>query len=575
MTEKGAQQQPQLSKNADCTAEDISKINDEVLLKWGKDELVRRLRREEAEKRSVIVEHGSLMREVNRRLQQHLNEIRSLKDMNQKLQEDNQELRDLCCFLDDDRQKGRQVLREWQRLGRYTAGLMRKEVAIYLQKLKELEQRQVEVIRENLELKEVCLVLEEERAGAAAEVGGGGMSGQVAPCCRSSIDSQTGSSQLRGGVPAPGLLRDIADGSSTSSTGSTNSPDNPNQKPPPLGSSAIPGSVSSEIPHEPGNLCESASRRHSSTLEYHTFPQSCRTLGGSLINLDPHRLRGHSSEKQSKSPTRLPFDSHIKPCSSDLLAQKQLLLSAQASSDCGKGTAKSSPELSQRHWQVNTMGAGRGNPEAKQAATGTPEHLRKGQVIVGSPESIKHHHHGQHSPGMENSKGRYITGSPGRDRGQRREMGEEIGPCHQTLYNALISAGCCTNSCRSVKLWDSCVKKTLWSIQLCHSAYGSADTVRGSVAQPQSKAHVSGLFRKGSPVSVKYLTTKHGHPMSPNDITSTPDSRSLLAANHQSPSSPQGNRHTAALLQQTIFHHWWSLIMSSGHRITSQLPCFL
>lgn len=79
MTEKGAQQQPQLSKNADCTAEDISKINDEVLLKWGKDELVRRLRREEAEKRSVIVEHGSLMREVNRRLQQHLNEIRSLK----------------------------------------------------------------------------------------------------------------------------------------------------------------------------------------------------------------------------------------------------------------------------------------------------------------------------------------------------------------------------------------------------------------------------------------------------------------------------------------------------------------
>lgn len=81
------------------------------------------------------------------------------------------------------------------------------------------------------------------------------------------------------------------------------------------------------------------------------------------------------------------------------------------------------------------MGAGRGNPEAKQAATGTPEHLRKGQVIVGSPESIKHHHHGQHSPGMENSKGRYITGSPGRDRGQRREMGEEIGPCHQTLYN--------------------------------------------------------------------------------------------------------------------------------------------
>lgn len=75
--EKGAQQQ--LSKSAESPAEDISKINDEELLKWGKEELVRRLRRAEADKRGVIVEHGNLMREVNRRLQQHLNEIRSLK----------------------------------------------------------------------------------------------------------------------------------------------------------------------------------------------------------------------------------------------------------------------------------------------------------------------------------------------------------------------------------------------------------------------------------------------------------------------------------------------------------------
>lgn len=74
--EKSAQQQP---KSAERPAEDISKIPDEELLKWGKEELVRRLRRAEAEKRGAIVEHGNLMREVNRRLQQHLNEIRSLK----------------------------------------------------------------------------------------------------------------------------------------------------------------------------------------------------------------------------------------------------------------------------------------------------------------------------------------------------------------------------------------------------------------------------------------------------------------------------------------------------------------
>uniref|UniRef100_A0A667Y0F3 Coiled-coil domain containing 85A n=1 Tax=Myripristis murdjan TaxID=586833 RepID=A0A667Y0F3_9TELE len=391
--EKGAQQ-PQLSaaKSAECPADDLSKITDDELLKWGKEELVRRLRRAEAEKMSVILDHSNLMREVNRRLQQHLNEIRSLKDVNQKLQEDNQELRDLCCFLDDDRQKGKRVSREWQRLGRYSAGLMRKEVAIYLQKLKELEQRQAEVIRENLELKEVCLMLEEERAAAVGVVGGGGVGGQGGAGCRSSIDSQSSLSQLGGGAPAPGLLRDVGDGSSTSSAGSTDSPDNPHHKPPTLGSgsNASPGSGprcgSSDHPHKPGDVYESTGRRHSSTPEYHTFPQSCRPRGGSLTNLDPRGLRGHSPEKHRK------------------------------------GSTKSSPDLSQRHRLANTVGAGSGNPEAKQAMTGTPEHLRKGRVIVGSPESIRHHHHHQLSPGAE-------------DGGQRRPTGEELAPHQRTLYN--------------------------------------------------------------------------------------------------------------------------------------------
>uniref|UniRef100_A0A3B4EZS3 Coiled-coil domain containing 85A n=1 Tax=Pundamilia nyererei TaxID=303518 RepID=A0A3B4EZS3_9CICH len=381
--EKSAQQQ---SKSAERPAEDISKIPDEELLKWGKEELVRRLRRAEAEKRGVIVEHGNLMREVNRRLQQHLNEIRSLKDVNQKLQEDNQELRDLCCFLDDDRQKGKRVSREWQRLGRYSAGLMRKEVAIYLQKLKELEQRQMEVIRENLELKEVCLMLEEERATVVAASTGGSGGGQGGPGCRSSIDSQSSLSQLGGGMPTPGLLRDVGDGSSTSSAGSTDSPDNPHHKPSPLGSNSSPGSGSRcSSSGQKRDVCEFSGRRRSSTTEYHTFPQSCRPRGGSLTNLELHSFRGHSPEKHSKSPTRLP--------------------------------SKSSPDLSQRHRQVNSAGAG--SPEAKQVAMGTPEHLRKGRVIVGSPESIRHHYHYHQSPGVDH----------------RRPAGEEIAPHHQSLYN--------------------------------------------------------------------------------------------------------------------------------------------
>ncbi|EDV99382.1 GH13821 [Drosophila grimshawi] len=111
---------------------------------------------------------GRLTVEQNRQLQSLVNELRSLKEQNQRLLDDNQELRDLCCFLDDDRQKGRKLAREWQRFGRYTASVMRQEVAAYQNKLRQLDDKQQELITDNLELKELCLYLDEERAHMAA-----------------------------------------------------------------------------------------------------------------------------------------------------------------------------------------------------------------------------------------------------------------------------------------------------------------------------------------------------------------------------------------------------------------------
>ncbi|XP_068960063.1 coiled-coil domain-containing protein 85C-like isoform X2 [Petaurus breviceps papuanus] len=189
--------------------EDLSKVPDEELLRWSKEELARRLRRAEGEKMGLMVEHGNLMKDVNRRLQLHLHEIRGLKEVNQKLQDDNHELRELCCFLDDDRQKGKKLSREWQRFGRHTAGVLWKEVALSQQKLRELEARQEALVRENLELKEIVLMLDEERSGAGS---------------RSSIDSQASLTNLAGGAGGAGP-RDVGDGSSTSSTGSGGSPD--------------------------------------------------------------------------------------------------------------------------------------------------------------------------------------------------------------------------------------------------------------------------------------------------------------------------------------------------------------
>lgn len=85
--------------------------------------------------------------------------------------DDNQELRDLCCFLDDDRQKGRKLAREWNRFGKYTASVMRSEVQAYQNKLRQLDEKQQELIRDNLELKELCLYLDEERARSTGNCG--------------------------------------------------------------------------------------------------------------------------------------------------------------------------------------------------------------------------------------------------------------------------------------------------------------------------------------------------------------------------------------------------------------------
>ncbi|XP_033844065.1 coiled-coil domain-containing protein 85C-A isoform X2 [Periophthalmus magnuspinnatus] len=185
---------------------DVSQLSDEELLMLGKEELVRRLRRLESRHMELMLEHGHMMKDVNRSLHVHLHEVRSLKEVNQKLQDDNQELRELCCFLDDDRQKGKRVSREWQRFGRYTASVLWKDVGLYQQKLRELELGQEALRAENAELKEIVLMLDEERSGAGS---------------RSSIDSQSSLNNLNGS----GGIRDVGDGSSTSSTGSAGSPD--------------------------------------------------------------------------------------------------------------------------------------------------------------------------------------------------------------------------------------------------------------------------------------------------------------------------------------------------------------
>ena len=69
------------------------------------------------------------MMDLQTQLNDCLEKISELKEHNDRLNQDNKELRDLCCFLDDDRQKGKRLAREWQKFGRYTAKVMRQEVS--------------------------------------------------------------------------------------------------------------------------------------------------------------------------------------------------------------------------------------------------------------------------------------------------------------------------------------------------------------------------------------------------------------------------------------------------------------
>ncbi|XP_023388618.1 coiled-coil domain-containing protein 85A isoform X1 [Pteropus medius] len=383
--------------SAAAAVEDLSKVSDEELLQWSKEELIRSLRRAEAEKVSAMLDHSNLIREVNRRLQLHLGEIRGLKDINQKLQEDNQELRDLCCFLDDDRQKGKRVSREWQRLGRFTAGVMHKEVALYLQKLKELEVKQEEVVKENMELKELCVLLDEEK--------GAGCAGS-----RCSIDSQASLCQLTAST-AP-YVRDVGDGSSTSSTGSTDSPDHHKHHA---------SSVSPEHLQKPRAEGSPEHAKHRSTSPEHL--QKPRASG---TPDHPKALKGPSPE-------------HHKPLCKGSPEQQRHPHPGSSPETLPKHVLSGSPE----HFQKHRPG---GSPEHARHSGGSPEHLQK-HALGGSLEHLPRargtspEHLKQHFGGSPDHKhvggGGGGSGSGSREGTLRRQAQEEVSPHHRNVYSGM------------------------------------------------------------------------------------------------------------------------------------------
>uniref|UniRef100_A0A670ZEX2 Coiled-coil domain containing 85B n=1 Tax=Pseudonaja textilis TaxID=8673 RepID=A0A670ZEX2_PSETE len=104
-----------------------------------KEELVCCLHWKEAEKLAALVQCCRLIQGVNWQLQEHLREVCKLKAVNGRLQVENCELHDFCCFLDEDLLKVKCLAHHWQLFGNHAVQVLYDEVASCLHKLAGLE----------------------------------------------------------------------------------------------------------------------------------------------------------------------------------------------------------------------------------------------------------------------------------------------------------------------------------------------------------------------------------------------------------------------------------------------------
>jgi len=84
----------------------------------------RRTEKTERERYRQVADHEV----VNSHSDVQADEIHSLRDSVRRLLTDNEELCDLCCFLDDDRQRYRRDAAEWQKLHQQMATEITKKV---------------------------------------------------------------------------------------------------------------------------------------------------------------------------------------------------------------------------------------------------------------------------------------------------------------------------------------------------------------------------------------------------------------------------------------------------------------
>ena len=124
------------------------------------EDMAQELAKYKKENLRLTEEKNNIMREFNTRMKVHLEEVRLLKEVNQRLQTELDDMRDLCCYLDDDRVKCRKLAKDWQNFGRYISSILHTKESCYQEEVNSLSLQKESIIAENINLKRLCHELE-------------------------------------------------------------------------------------------------------------------------------------------------------------------------------------------------------------------------------------------------------------------------------------------------------------------------------------------------------------------------------------------------------------------------------
>ena len=131
-------------------------FEEEYLCQLPIEDLVARIKILEGRNRKLVLDNGTMMKNLN----QHIATMQTLKYQNFRLASDNNELRDLTVYLDDERNRARSLAKQWQDFGNHMSRVMKHEIANYARKLHVLEDKQFELVRENFELRQLCVLMD-------------------------------------------------------------------------------------------------------------------------------------------------------------------------------------------------------------------------------------------------------------------------------------------------------------------------------------------------------------------------------------------------------------------------------